>query len=683
MWGKKHLSIQSASTGKNSNKNSNGEQKKSPRKGRALAPFIAFLFIGFAVHLLVHQLNFMNLEGFPLGFYLAAQAAPILLATIAFWIASRHQLSLKADESVENDGKRVRNARFALKNGLSASGEFLSGAVIVGLAGVLFAQGYDGLAYMLGLMSALVVMSLFVVPAFANTPSRSLTQYLSINYSSRMLTVLGATTLGFCLILLLAAEITVVAVILTRSLAISFQNATFLAAVLTLLFVAMVNLKRNILPAGLALGSILLLVVLSLQSGLSSWEQFSFPLPQFSYGHALYEIVGLEQTLLEKELADAVTMKQHLRPRLHFDAVNFFAIISCLAFGFAVLPLRALFNGNSRPAGFSPSSDKATDETTVSLAQSSQALAWCAFFVCLTIITLPAVSAFSKLNLYKTISTPISISTLPSWVTPFSNSGLMKICGQTDLSTSNLTSTCSDQEGRLRLHDIVFQPDTLLSLAPDFANQPSIMILVLSLVIFLVALFGGSRLLTIAAAELKAAMTQEDLSSGNKRTTKENTLTTSATYIGFLVAATLFVTMSNLNTMTLISWSASLAASTLFPVIVVSHLWTRVSAPAAISAMIAGFAVWAYYIIGTTYFAPSFAIFWQAISSAPQWQLEELISLMAKCSGSDVGECSSLSTLAYESANWLGIQNSASAIFALPTALLVLIGLTFLIPRRT
>jgi len=48
---------------------------------------ILWAFFSFIVHLFVDQLNSINIAGFPLGFYMAAQGSLIAFVVLCFWNA--------------------------------------------------------------------------------------------------------------------------------------------------------------------------------------------------------------------------------------------------------------------------------------------------------------------------------------------------------------------------------------------------------------------------------------------------------------------------------------------------------------------------------------------------------------------------------------------------------------------
>jgi putative solute:sodium symporter small subunit len=55
-----------------------------------------WVFFGFIVHMFVVQLNSINILGFPLGFYMAAQGSLIVFVVALFWFA-------KAQDSIDRE----------------------------------------------------------------------------------------------------------------------------------------------------------------------------------------------------------------------------------------------------------------------------------------------------------------------------------------------------------------------------------------------------------------------------------------------------------------------------------------------------------------------------------------------------------------------------------------------------
>ena len=61
-------------------------------------------------------------------------------------------------------------------------------------------------------------------------------------------------------------------------------------------------------------------------------------MPQLAYANALWQIQGLEETLLEQDLADPAFMKPMLTAFVTLTPMNFLGIVLGLAAGVAALP---------------------------------------------------------------------------------------------------------------------------------------------------------------------------------------------------------------------------------------------------------------------------------------------------------------------------------------------------------
>ena len=63
---------------------------------------VLWIFFSFVVHMFVGQLNQINILGFPLGFYMAAQGSLIIFVAMLFWFAYR-QDQIDRDEGMAEE----------------------------------------------------------------------------------------------------------------------------------------------------------------------------------------------------------------------------------------------------------------------------------------------------------------------------------------------------------------------------------------------------------------------------------------------------------------------------------------------------------------------------------------------------------------------------------------------------
>jgi putative solute:sodium symporter small subunit len=59
---------------------------------------VIWIFFSFVIHLFARQLNAIEIIGFPLGFYFAAQGSLIAFVVLIFWFANRQN---KIDEEFD------------------------------------------------------------------------------------------------------------------------------------------------------------------------------------------------------------------------------------------------------------------------------------------------------------------------------------------------------------------------------------------------------------------------------------------------------------------------------------------------------------------------------------------------------------------------------------------------------
>ena len=67
----------------------NDEAWWSKTKGLMITTLIIWFIFSFGIHFFVESLNNIEILGFPLGFYMAAQGSLIIFVILIFWFAGR------------------------------------------------------------------------------------------------------------------------------------------------------------------------------------------------------------------------------------------------------------------------------------------------------------------------------------------------------------------------------------------------------------------------------------------------------------------------------------------------------------------------------------------------------------------------------------------------------------------
>jgi cation/acetate symporter len=135
------------------------------------------------------------------------------------------------------------------------------------------------------------------------------------------------------------------------------------------------------------------------------------------------------------------------------------------------------------------------------------------------------------------------------------------------------------------------------------------------------------------------------------------------------------------------TWALMLAASALFPALVIGLWWPRASATAATFAVLAGLAVSLHYLLAARYLAPGFYETWEMLSSAGPTAREfygELKNAWVEAAPGPAKDAAwaALDAHAQGIANWWGVERFAAVLLALPVGTLAMVLLSLVLPSR-
>lgn len=301
----------------------------------------------------------------------------------------------------------------AIYNGMATGSDWMSGASFVGMAGTLFALGYDGLAFVLGWTGGYVLVSVLMAPYLRKFGAYTVPDFLGARYGGNIARLLGVVVLLACSFTYVVAQIFATGIIASRFLGMSFEVAVY-AGLAGILVCSMLGGMRAVTWTQVA-QYIVLIVAYLVPVIILSMQKYGVPVPQLMYGQALQDIGAREAQMVADGLAtlasEGGTLKPHIQAFLTYDRLNYFALIFCLMVGTASLPhiLMRYF-------------------TTPSVRDARKSVAWSLFFIFLLYFTAPAYAAFAKLEVYTNVIGQ-SLDALPVWISTYSQLGLVDIYG--------------------------------------------------------------------------------------------------------------------------------------------------------------------------------------------------------------------------------------------------------------
>src|SRR5262245_39507400 len=356
-------------------------------------------------------------------------------------------------------GRRVP----AFYNGMATGADWMSAASFVGMAGSLFLQGYDGVAWVLGWTGGFVLVSILVGPYLRKFGAYTVPDFLAFRFGGNFARFLGVIVLVCCSFTYVTAQVYGTGIIASRFLGMPFQVAVFVG-LSGILLCSMLGGMRAVTWTQIAQYIVLIIAYLTPIIILST-QKYGVPIPELTYGQAIADITAREQEMLRSGLATACTaascpagtLKAHIEPFTTWSPLNYFGIILCMMVGTASLPhiLMRYF-------------------TTPSVREARQSVAWSLFFIFLLYFSAPAYAAFSKLEVYTNIIGR-SLESIRPWMFSWGELGLISICGKAASSVQAIVDACKaipGHPGVVRFQDFVINTDVIVLSTPEIAGLP-------------------------------------------------------------------------------------------------------------------------------------------------------------------------------------------------------------------
>ncbi|SAL75433.1 sodium:solute symporter family protein [Caballeronia telluris] len=550
-------------------------------------------------------------------------------------------------------GRRVPSAF----NGMATAADWLSAASFIGLAGSIYASGYDGLAYVMGWTSGYCLVAFLLAPYVRKLARYTIPDFLGTRFSSNLVRGLAAFAAILCSFVYLVAQIQGIGLIASRFIGIDFAIGIFcgLAGILVCSFLGgmravtwtqvaqyIILISAMLIPVSMiahreGLGWLPQLNYGRVMERVESLERMVAQSPEEArvrddyrrqaaqiqtridtlpqsyrseYGRLVYEIAELrrhngplrEISARERELeafpkdpADALAKWSRERDALlervaapvpmaqafpvaskgraeeesqRVHQRNFLSLLLCLSLGTASLPhILTRYN------------------TTTSVASARRSVGWTLFFVALFYLTVPVLAVLIKHEILSGLVGHRFVD-LPQWVMQWRK-----------VEPYLIRITDVNGDGIVRWAGIQMQPDMVVLAAPEIAGLPYVISGLIAAGALAAALStADGLLLTIANAlshDVYYCMVDRNATSQRRVTISKILL------LGVALFASYVASLNTGNILFLVGAAFSLAASSLFPVLVLGVFWKRTTRRGAVAGMMAGLVVCVYYIVST------------------------------------------------------------------------------------
>ncbi len=513
-------------------------------------------------------------------------------------------------------GRRVP----AMFNGMATGADWMSAASFIGLAGTLYAMGYEGLAFVMGWTGGYVLVALLLAPYLRKFGQFTIPDFMAARYggnAARGIAVVGVILASFTYV---TAQVYGVGIITSRFLGITFETGVFvgLGGILVCSFLGGMRAVTWTQVAQY----IILIIAYMLPVLFMAYKVTNVPLPQFVYGRVLQEVTTLEDGIMadpgqisaraayarrardmdseirrleagdpaprEAERRERLKQEQRMaaeksRPIMHHAEafpdpdpakrdgarLNFLALTFCLMVGTASLPhvLMRFY-------------------TTPGVREARNSVFWALFFISLLYFTAPAYAVFSKYEVYTSLIGS-SISDLPAWVASWAKVGLVHV---EDI----------NHDGILQLAELSLNPDVIVLATPEIAGLPYVVTGLVAAGGLAAALSTADGLLLTIANALSHDVYYKMID--QTATAKRRIGVSKALLLGVAVVAAYTASLKPDTILSMVAWAFSIAGACFFPALVLGIFWKRATREGAIAGMLVGLGLTLYYLAGVRFY---------------------------------------------------------------------------------
>ena len=452
-----------------------------------------------------------------------------------------------------------------LANGMATAADWMSAASFISMAGIIAFSGYDGSVYLMGWTGGYVLLALLLAPYLRKFGKFTVPDFIGDRYYSktaRKVAVYCALIISFTYV---AGQMRGVGIVFSRFLEVPINTGVIIGMVIVL-FYAVLGGMKGITYTQVAQYCILIFAFM-LPAIFISFQMTGNLVPQIGMGSTLNDNSGVY--LLDKLDLLSKDLGFHEYTNGSKSVTDIFFITLALMVGTAGLPhvIVRFF-------------------TVKRVKDARKSVGLALLFITILYTTAPAVAVFSKLNLIQTVSNK-EYTTMPEWFKNWEKTGLISYDDKNNDGIINYMSS-SDNE-------LIIDNDIMVLANPEIANLPP-------WIIALVAAGGLAAALSTAAGLLLVISTSisRDLV---KKTYYPDISESEELWIARISAifAVLIAGYFGINppgfVAAVVALAFGLAASSLFPAIILGIFSKRINREGAISGMAVGISLMLYYMM--------------------------------------------------------------------------------------
>ena len=455
-------------------------------------------------------------------------------------------------------------------NGMATAADWMSAASFISMAGLIAFLGYGGSVFLMGWTGGYVLLALLLAPYLRKHGSFTVPQFISDRYYSKTARVVAVLCLIIASVTYVIGQMKGIGVAFSRFLEVDYDQGLMVGMVIVFIYAVMGGMK-GITYTQIA-QYVIMIIAYTIPAIFISFMLTGNPIPQLGLGSTIKDGTYLLDTL-DKIVTDLGFAEYTTHARL--SLFNMFFYTLSLMIGTAGLPhvIMRFF-------------------TVPSVKAARLSAGWALLFIAILYTTAPAVAAMARLNFVTTIDQPgeesnLSYANRPSWFRNWEVTGLLKF---DDKNQDGLIQYDGYETNEM----IKVDRDIMVLANPEIAGLPN-------WVIALVAAGGLAAALSTAAGLLLAISSaiSHDLLKGVFRpdiSEKEELKASRFAMAASIAVAGYFGFNPPDFAAGTVALAFGLAASSIFPALMMGIFSKNINKEGAIAGMLAGIGITLLYV---------------------------------------------------------------------------------------
>ncbi|MCW8333932.1 cation acetate symporter [Vibrio sp. SCSIO 43135] len=457
-----------------------------------------------------------------------------------------------------------------IANGMATAADWMSAASFISMAGLIAFMGYGGSVFLMGWTGGYVLLALLLAPYLRKFGKFTVPEFVGERFYSNTARIVAVVCLIIASVTYVIGQMKGVGVAFGRFLEVDYSTGLLIGMCIVFMYAVMGGMK-GITYTQIAQYCVLILAY-TIPAIFISLQLTGHPLPQIGLGSTMagtdvYLLDRLDQVVTELGFSEYTT-------QVRGDTLNMFVYTMSLMIGTAGLP-HVIIRFFTVP--------KVRDART--------SAGWALVFIAILYTTAPAVSAMARLNLMDTVNPApgqhLAYDERPDWFKNWEKTGLLGFDDKNG--DGQIQYTSSPETNELKV-----DRDIMVLANPEIAKLPN-------WVIALVAAGGLAAALSTAAGLLLAISSaiSHDLIKGvinpNISEKKELLASRISMAVAIAVAGYLGLNPPGFAAGT-VALAFGLAASSIFPALMMGIFSKGINKEGAIAGMIAGISITLFYV---------------------------------------------------------------------------------------